>query len=247
MMRACAQCGEPTERYGRCEDCTASAVAQAPGRHPSKSSTRRGYGTAWRKLSERARRMQPWCSHCGSHDDLTADHTPQAWERHEAGKPIRLQDIDVLCRSCNSEKGRARPQSKPSKPHTGTRGDGVTSGGPTRWGEAKFRSQMGTVADKALSDLSCDLRVVAKLDDDVLVVVDDPSLICVHVPYELVDRSIVGLRRACDLPDNVGPRQKSGSTHVDPSPRNVGPRDDVALLDVLGSNLLGRFHPRSIA
>lgn len=142
MMRACADCGEPTEAYGRCEDCTASPVAQAPGRHPSKSSTARGYGTAWRKLSERARRMQPYCSHCGSHDDLTCDHSPEAWDRYLAGKPIRLVDVDVLCRRCNSEKGRARPDasSRPSVPRSGARGVGVTSGGPTLGGEAKFHS-----------------------------------------------------------------------------------------------------------
>ena len=150
MMRACAHCGEPTELYGRCEGCTASPVAQAPGRHPSKSSTARGYGTAWRKLSERARRAQPWCSACGSHDDLTCDHSPEAWERYLAGKPIRLVDVDVLCRRCNAEKGRARP----SAPRTATRGVEVTSGGPTRWGEAKFASQMGTDADIDLPEAS---------------------------------------------------------------------------------------------
>jgi hypothetical protein len=41
-------------------------------------------------------------------DDLTADHTELAWQRFDAGKTIRLQDIDVVCRSCNSARGEAR-------------------------------------------------------------------------------------------------------------------------------------------
>ena len=41
-------------------------------------------------------------------DDLTADHTELAWQRFDAGKSIRLQDIDVVCRSCNSARGEAR-------------------------------------------------------------------------------------------------------------------------------------------
>ncbi|HLS32341.1 MAG TPA: hypothetical protein VK039_02020, partial [Brevibacterium sp.] len=48
------------------------------------------------------------CEDCGRHDDLTTDHSPQAWERRAAGLPIRLRDVSVVCRRCNSERGAAR-------------------------------------------------------------------------------------------------------------------------------------------
>lgn len=63
-------------------------------------------------MSKRARRLQPWCSDCGSVEDLTTDHSVAAWERKDAGKAIRLEDVDVVCRSCNSRRGRARPQGR---------------------------------------------------------------------------------------------------------------------------------------
>lgn len=52
--------------------------------------------------------MQPFCSDCGTSDNLTADHTPEAWERHDQGLAIRLQDIDVVCMMCNIKRGAAR-------------------------------------------------------------------------------------------------------------------------------------------
>lgn len=75
-----------------------------------------GYDWRWRKLSLRARKLQPWCTDCGTADDLTGDHTPEAWQRKADGKTIRLQDIDVVCRVCNIKRGAAR-------------GDNVTRGG----------------------------------------------------------------------------------------------------------------------
>lgn len=74
----------------------------------TKTKQQRGYDARWDRLSKRARALQPFCSDCGSPEDLTADHTVEAWRRYEAGKRIRLQDIDVVCRSCNSERGEAR-------------------------------------------------------------------------------------------------------------------------------------------
>lgn len=59
-------------------------------------------------MSKRARRLQPWCSDCGTVEDLSADHSVEAWARRAEGKAIRLQDIEVVCRSCNSRRGRAR-------------------------------------------------------------------------------------------------------------------------------------------
>lgn len=61
-----------------------------------RNARRTHYKREWRKLSQQARRAQPWCSACGATADLTADH-------------VRARSLDegveVLCRSCNTKKG----------------------------------------------------------------------------------------------------------------------------------------------
>jgi 5-methylcytosine-specific restriction endonuclease McrA len=52
--------------------------------------------------------LQPFCLDCGTVDDLTVDHLPQAWERREQGLAVRLEDVEVVCRVCNSRRGAAR-------------------------------------------------------------------------------------------------------------------------------------------
>lgn len=115
MKRPCLTCGELTRGASRCDDCEAlrrSADNRArPGSRNGGTTTSRGYGGAWKRLSERARELQPFCSKCGSTDDLQADHTPRAWARREQGLAVRLQDIDVLCGRCNVKAGAARPGS----------------------------------------------------------------------------------------------------------------------------------------
>lgn len=106
MYRPCTRCGEPHMGSGQCVDCRREADA-----HRSRASRQsRGYDAAWVRLSKRARRLQPFCTDCGAVDDLTVDHTPEAWARKAAGKAIRLEDVDVVCRRCNARRGRARPQ-----------------------------------------------------------------------------------------------------------------------------------------
>ncbi|CAG7845783.1 hypothetical protein USB125703_02058 [Pseudoclavibacter triregionum] len=101
-FKPCIECGEPSER-SRCDE------HQLPSTPHKLNSNARGYDQTWRLLSERARRLQPWCTDCGTTDDLTCDHSEQAWIRRHQGKPIRLRDVDVVCRSCNARRGRARP------------------------------------------------------------------------------------------------------------------------------------------
>lgn len=113
-LTPCIACGEPTTG-ARCPDHQ-PADTKAP-------TTARGYDQTWRKLSERARRLQPWCTDCRTTTDLTTDHSEQAWRRKADGKPIRLRDVDVVCRSCNGKRGRARPTGEdPRAPRPDPRG-----------------------------------------------------------------------------------------------------------------------------
>lgn len=124
MLSTCATCGELTE-HSYCEEHTPKVKDTR-----SKRRQEQGYDYKWVKLSQRARRLQPFCLDCGTTEDLTADHTPEAWKRKEAGKPIRLQDIEVVCRSCNSKRGAARgdrSRSNALDPQTNINTNGITS------------------------------------------------------------------------------------------------------------------------
>lgn len=98
-LKPCVVCGTPSGK-SRCD------AHRPKDRKPTRQ--QRGYDAAWERLSKRARRLQPWCTRCGSVTDLQADHSPEAWERHAAGLPIRLTDISVLCGRCNRAAGAAR-------------------------------------------------------------------------------------------------------------------------------------------
>jgi 5-methylcytosine-specific restriction endonuclease McrA len=65
------------------------------------TTTQRGYGAQWQRLSTLARLRQAWCSHYGSGRDLVADHIDPA----SRGMPgLTLADVQVLCRKCNGSK-----------------------------------------------------------------------------------------------------------------------------------------------
>lgn len=99
----------------------------------------RGYDAAWQRLSARARRLQPWCSDCGSADDLSADHLPSAWQRHAAGRPIRLADVEVVCGTCNSR----RDSSRPGTTRADHQGGDPSPGAPTPPPQAIFETHSG--------------------------------------------------------------------------------------------------------
>jgi 5-methylcytosine-specific restriction enzyme A len=60
----------------------------------------RGYGHPWRLLSEAMIRAQPWCSVCGSQEDLTCDHIVPL---SQGGWSTR-SNMKVVCRRCNGRK-----------------------------------------------------------------------------------------------------------------------------------------------
>lgn len=111
LPRPCVDCGEPTRDGTRCGTCTDEHHPPDHRDYSQRQTTAaRGYGAAWQKLSRRARALQPWCEDCGnSHPaDLTTDHSPEAWDRVATGLPVRLVDVAVVCRACNSARGAAR-------------------------------------------------------------------------------------------------------------------------------------------
>lgn len=133
-LRPCLDCGEPTSAT-RCPACQPV--------DPSPSS--RGYTAAWRRLSARARKLSPFCEDCGRTDDLTVDHTPEAWARQAARKPIRLADVAVVCRSCNSRRGPARGPNARARDQGG-RPERVIEAPPA---QAKFGLLTGNLGGKA--------------------------------------------------------------------------------------------------
>lgn len=126
LRSVCSACGTVYERErngSRCPECRparARTVGELAHERRRGSTRQRGYDQRWRRLSERARRLQPFCSDCGRPDQLTADHSPTAWERRAAGLPIRLEDIDVVCAPCNAERGPARGPEALERPTMGS-------------------------------------------------------------------------------------------------------------------------------
>lgn len=121
VLAPCIECGEPT-MGSRCSE---------HARPDAKGSPRgRGYDARHDALSRRARRAQPFCTECGTPEDLQLHHTPEAWERKAAGKVIRLVDVVVLCGEHNRDAGPARGRGR-----TPERG---RPGPPT---QAKFATQ----------------------------------------------------------------------------------------------------------
>lgn len=88
-MRPCLDCHRRTHGT-RCLDCERRAQQKR------NAAVRYRRTRAWRALSKAAREAQPWCSRCGSGQDLTVDHVVN---RSLAG------GVMVLCRRCNGAKG----------------------------------------------------------------------------------------------------------------------------------------------
>ena len=95
FLTPCLYCGV-LSRGSECRDCIGTIQA----RDPKRKDRNKQYDSEWHRLSRLARSMQPWCSKCGSKNDLTADHILSL---ANGGSNI-LENIMVLCRRCNSSK-----------------------------------------------------------------------------------------------------------------------------------------------
>ena len=122
VLRPCLTCGELSPN-SRCEQHTREHRAgreREQYRRKGRRTRASGHDDAsWRRLSKRARKLQPWCNLCGRRADeledyerLELDHLPSAWDKYEHNKPILLTDVQVLCNTCNNKLGSSRPGSE---------------------------------------------------------------------------------------------------------------------------------------
>lgn len=95
MMRPCLTCGEPSDAPRCAEHTTDTRIRKDKGQA--------AYDPVWRRLSIKARKMQPWCLDCRSADNLTADHIIPKTVAPELVHSI--ENLAVRCRSCNSRRG----------------------------------------------------------------------------------------------------------------------------------------------
>lgn len=130
-LRPCLDCGG-LSKHSRCPDHDRGAW------HTEGTAHQRGYDHRWTKLSRRARKLQPFCTLCGTTDNLTTDHLASAWQRKAEGKVIRLADVRVLCQPCNVDAGTSRPGSRRA-----TDGDKGSTGSRETAGEAKSALHTG--------------------------------------------------------------------------------------------------------
>ena len=106
-MRICLTCGELSQASYCEEHIREVRKAQKPKR--TTSAHQQGYDSRWRRLSLKARTLQPFCSDCGATEDLQLDHTRETWQRIEDRLPIRLEHTGgVVCGPCNRARGAAR-------------------------------------------------------------------------------------------------------------------------------------------
>jgi 5-methylcytosine-specific restriction protein A len=141
LPKPCLKCGALTSA-SHCSEHTPKPPDLRRGR--DRSHVGRDY--RWDQLSKRARALQDFCGTCGTRGDLTTDHTPQAWARIALRLPIRLQDVQVLCRSCNSALGPAQPGSKRYDDWLHSVGKGPSRGVPlVRRGLAPVRTAPGAL------------------------------------------------------------------------------------------------------
>lgn len=93
-MKFCLDCGTPCPS-SRCEEHEAERLARLDLRRGG--TTQRGYDGRWKRLSEKARRLQPFCSDCGTTEKLTVHHL--RWPA------TTLSHVVVLCQADNNRRG----------------------------------------------------------------------------------------------------------------------------------------------
>ncbi|MHB8188944.1 MAG: HNH endonuclease [Ferrimicrobium sp.] len=98
MKRPCLTCGIKYSEKSRCDTCQSTWDLD----HPKIKTAIRGYGSRWQRIRKNQLDRLPVCERCGSESDLTVDHIiPLA-----RGGSHDIDNLQTLCRSCNSSKGK---------------------------------------------------------------------------------------------------------------------------------------------
>lgn len=105
MNRPCLRCGELSP-----ESYCPEHRRERWNRRVSRSSE---YGPNWTALSRKCRKLQPWCTQCGSTEQLETHHTVEAWLKLKHVGALTFSDAEkglliVLCHRCNVAAGAAR-------------------------------------------------------------------------------------------------------------------------------------------
>jgi 5-methylcytosine-specific restriction enzyme A len=95
ILRACS-CGSLHPRGATCPAKQRERDARRG------TTTQRGLGSDWQRVRRIAVARQPYCAECDATSDLTGDHIVP---RSEGGTNT-LDNVRVLCRSCNSRKSK---------------------------------------------------------------------------------------------------------------------------------------------
>jgi 5-methylcytosine-specific restriction protein A len=102
QLRICNGCSghyQPSHNSrGRCRDCLREYERQKRQRRGS--TAQRGYGRAWQQLRKVQLARQPFCTECGTADDLTVDHIVPLVQ----GGRSEMSNLQTLCRTCNGSK-----------------------------------------------------------------------------------------------------------------------------------------------
>lgn len=105
IPKPCVRCGELTEQ-SRCQDCRNDT-----NKERATNGKRTAAGARWKRLSIRLRKLQPWCDHCGTSDDLTVDHIIPVSERPDL--EFKVENCRILCRPENAARGnRVTPEER---------------------------------------------------------------------------------------------------------------------------------------
>lgn len=140
--RACLDCGEASPE-SRCPDCARKHATNAARLQPRASKRARGYGPGWRATSARARKAQPWCTDCGTTEQLGLDHlVPLALGGKRTGLVLGV-DAEVVCASCNTRRWNAlrrQAEERSRTAETGTGGTTVEGAGGSQKGESGSRN-----------------------------------------------------------------------------------------------------------
>lgn len=96
-LRPCLACGEPVAG-SYCEDCQparpSSSERDKPAVHRNPA--------AWKALSKRVRRLQPWCLDCGATEHLQGDHIIPVKIAPELA--LVVENVTVRCATCNGRR-----------------------------------------------------------------------------------------------------------------------------------------------